>query len=129
MCSPIQCLPDYKEPPTYIPCIPIRGPSCLPCGMDNWTVRRPLIVHDSTFDYRPTSWPGMVLNNQDKKVRYQLINYERPGLWRLSTSAVLSSVQALLRRWIPRHNAVLALGQPPRPIAAFDKAVIQIGHR
>lgn len=46
--------------------------------MDNWTLRRPLIVHDSTFDYRPTSWPGMVLNNQDKKVRYQLINYERP---------------------------------------------------
>ncbi|PZC80176.1 hypothetical protein B5X24_HaOG215267 [Helicoverpa armigera] len=78
MCSPIQCLPSYKEPPTYIPCIPIRGPPCLPCGMDNWTVRRPLIVHDSTFDYRPTSWPGMVLNNQDKKVRYQLINFERP---------------------------------------------------
>ncbi|CAH1639654.1 unnamed protein product [Spodoptera littoralis] len=24
------------------------------------------------------------------------------------------------------YNAVLALGQPPRPIAAFDKAVIEI---
>lgn len=46
--------------------------------MDPVTVRRPLIMHDSTFDYRPTSWPGMLLNNQDKKVRYQLINYERP---------------------------------------------------
>ncbi|CAK1544669.1 unnamed protein product [Leptosia nina] len=78
MCSPVLNLPSYKEPPECIPCYPVRGLPCLPCGMDPVTVRRPLIVHDSTFDYRPTGYPGMLLNNQDKKVRYQLINFQRP---------------------------------------------------
>ncbi|VVD04176.1 unnamed protein product [Leptidea sinapis] len=78
MCSPVLNLPDYKEPRPCMPCYPVYGPPCLPCGIDPVTLRRPLIVHDSTFDYRPTSWPGMLLNNQDKKIRYQLINYERP---------------------------------------------------
>ncbi|KPI94803.1 hypothetical protein RR46_11807 [Papilio xuthus] len=106
MCSPVLDLPRYKEPPQYIPCIPVKGPPCLPCGMDPVTLRRPLIVHDSTFDYRPTSWPGMVLNNQDKKVRYQLINYDRPGrVWRLPRRLLPALRTPLLWiGWLPRDS-------------------------
>ncbi|KOB75946.1 Carbonic anhydrase [Operophtera brumata] len=87
--------------------------------MDPVTVRRPLIVGDSTFDYRPTSWPGMLLNNQNKKVRYQLINYERP----------VSIYDNVTDRFLWHDtDAILAVGQPPRPVAAFDKATIAIGH-
>ncbi|CAG4965134.1 unnamed protein product [Colias eurytheme] len=149
MCSPVLNLPSYKPPPDCIPCYPVRGLSCLPCGMDPVTLRRPLIVHDSTFDYRPTSYPGMILNNQDKKVRYQLINFQRPVRWLPIALLLPVPARALLRRiWLPRHslqssstypvthgqlsytfiNAILAVGQPPRPVAAFDKAVIAVGH-
>ncbi|CAH2229020.1 jg7091 [Pararge aegeria aegeria] len=115
------------------------APKCLPCGMDPVTVRRPLIVHDSTFDYRPTSWPGMLLNSQDKKVRYQLINYERPSTivlqrWRVTRHSLQSSSSYPVMHTSRRlaaflfQNAVLAVGQPPKPIAAFDKATIAVGH-
>ncbi|CAG9581312.1 unnamed protein product [Danaus chrysippus] len=141
MCSPILHLPSYKEPPEFIPCVPVQGLKCLPCGIDPVTMRRPLIVGDSTFDYRPTSWPGMVVNNQDKKVRYQLINYERPMrrmfhgmlftllpptlLWKRFTC---HSIQSSSTHPVTGCHAILAVGQPPKPIAAFDKAVIAIGH-
>ncbi|KAI8438380.1 hypothetical protein MSG28_010930 [Choristoneura fumiferana] len=87
----------------------VAGPPCLPCGIDNVTLRRPLIVGDSTFEYRPTSWPGMLLNSQDKKIRYQLINYERPRRLRRLRAvlrALLRAVsQAVLRgRRLTRHR-------------------------
>ncbi|CAH2102636.1 unnamed protein product [Euphydryas editha] len=146
MCSPVLNIPSYKEPPECIPCYPIQGLGCLPCGMDNVTLRRPLIVSDSTFDYRPTSWPGMVLNNQNKKVRYQLINYEQPIKLQQSLGSLLYTqlfTAMLQQKRIVGHSlqssstypvtnnlidAILAVGQPPRPIAAFDKATIAIGH-
>ncbi|CAF4791079.1 unnamed protein product [Pieris macdunnoughi] len=105
MCSPVLNLPSYKDPPECIPCYPVKGLQCLPCGMDPVTVRRPLIVHDSTFDYRPTSYPGMLLNNQDKKVRYQLVNFQRPTWW-LSFAMLftMSALSVLWRSWLPRHS-------------------------
>ncbi|KAG7306764.1 hypothetical protein JYU34_008197 [Plutella xylostella] len=74
MPNPIFEEPNCRENPCY-PCCCASGPRCFPCGMDAVTLRRPLIVGDSTFEYRATNDPSMIRNRQNKKVRYVLVNF------------------------------------------------------
>lgn len=66
-----------RAPPCKYPCLPVCRSSCPTCELDPVTRRRPLIVHDSVFQCRPSGLPAECFTRRNPNVRYTVANYVR----------------------------------------------------
>lgn len=82
-CNP-QCPPPIipkqrpicpRAPPCPYPCLPVCRSCCPDCDVDPVTRRRPLIVHDSVFQNRPSGRPAECFMRNNPNVRYSVKNY------------------------------------------------------
>ncbi|VVD04174.1 unnamed protein product [Leptidea sinapis] len=86
-CNP-QCPPPIlpkqrpicpRAPPPPYPCLPVSRSCCPDCELDPVTRRRPLIVHDSVFQNRPSGFPAECFTRNNPNVRYSVSNYVKQG--------------------------------------------------
>lgn len=64
-----------RAPPAPYPCLPLARSCCKDCEYDPVTRRRPLIVHDSVFQNRPSGLPVECFTRRNPNVRYIVNNY------------------------------------------------------
>ncbi|CAH4031059.1 unnamed protein product [Pieris brassicae] len=129
MCSPVLNLPSYKDPPECIPCYPVKStialsttalPVILECCL-TIKIRKSDISWSTSKDlYNPTI-RLVLLRIIEKFIRG---GCPSPCCSPCQPSPCCGGAGSL----VTVYNAVLAVGQPPQPVAAFDKAVIAIGH-
>jgi hypothetical protein len=84
-CNP-QCPPPIlpkqrpicpRAPPAPYPCLPLCRSCCSACELDPVNRRRPLIVHDSVYQNRPSGLPAECFTRRNPNVRYTVNNYVR----------------------------------------------------